>query len=118
MGARPMSWSRHTRVAAAACVAVAALIGSAGGAAASPAQDSGHGPVVRTAGGWVQGTTAGATAEYLGIPYAAPPVGPLRWQPPQAAASWRGIRAATSFAPHCPQPASPFGVASTSEDCL
>jgi para-nitrobenzyl esterase len=56
--------------------------------------------------------------EYLGIPYAAPPVGALRWQPPHPAASWRGIRAATSFAPHCPQPASPFGVASTSEDCL
>jgi para-nitrobenzyl esterase len=56
--------------------------------------------------------------EYLGIPYAAPPVGALRWEPPHAAASWRGIRQATSFAPHCPQPASPFGVASTSEDCL
>ena len=56
--------------------------------------------------------------EYLGIPYAAPPVGALRWEPPHAAASWSGVRQATSFAPHCPQPASPFGVASTSEDCL
>ena len=113
-----MGWSRRTRISAAACVAVAALIGSAGGAAAAPGHDSGHGLVVRTTGGWVQGTTAGTAAEYLGIPYAAPPVGPLRWQPPQPAASWPGIRAATSFAPHCPQPASPFGVASTSEDCL
>jgi para-nitrobenzyl esterase len=73
---------------------------------------------VRTADGWVQGKTAGATAEYLGIPYAAPPVGALRWQPPHPAASWRGIREATSFAPHCAQSASPFGVASTSENCL
>ncbi len=73
---------------------------------------------MHTADGWVRGKTAGATAEYLGIPYAAPPVGALRWQPPQPAASWRGIREATSFAPHCAQPPSPFGVASTSEDCL
>jgi para-nitrobenzyl esterase len=71
---------------------------------------------VRTADGWVRGKAAGATAEYLGIPYAAPPVGALRWQPPHPVAPWHGTRQATSFAPHCAQPA--FGVASTSEDCL
>ena len=60
----------------------------------------------------------GAVDEFLGIPYAAPPVGALRWQPPQPAASWSGVRDATKFAPHCPQSASPFGQASTSEDCL
>ena len=53
-----------------------------------------------------------------GIPYAAPPVGPLRWRPPQPAARWAGIRDATAYAPHCPQPPSAFGVASTSENCL
>ena len=42
----------------------------------------------------------------------------LRWQPPQPAASWSGVRDATQFAPHCPQLAGPFGLASTSEDCL
>ncbi|HWG13384.1 MAG TPA: carboxylesterase family protein [Streptosporangiaceae bacterium] len=78
----------------------------------------GRSPVVATASGLVRGTTVNSTREYLGIPYAAPPVGNLRWRPPQPAAPWRGIRAATSFAPHCPQPGSPFGVASTSEDCL
>jgi para-nitrobenzyl esterase len=57
-------------------------------------------------------------AEYLGIPYAAPPVGALRWQPPQPAASWPGVRQATSFASHCPQPGSAFGASSASEDCL
>jgi para-nitrobenzyl esterase len=56
--------------------------------------------------------------EFLGIPYAAPPVGPLRWRPPQPPARWTGIREATAFAPHCPQPPSGFGVASTSENCL
>ena len=71
-----------------------------------------------TANGAVRGTSSGPVNEYLGIPYAAPPVGALRWRPPQPAASWAGVRAATQFAPHCPQLASPFGQASTSEDCL
>src|SRR3984957_6043560 len=76
------------------------------------------GPVVGTASGAVRGLANGAVDEFLGIPYAAPPVGALRWQPPQPAASWPGVRDATKFAPHCPQSASPFGQASTSEDCL
>src|SRR3984957_8075315 len=77
-----------------------------------------RGPVVGTASGAVRGLASGAVDEFLGIPYAAPPVGALRWQPPQPAASWPGVRDATKFAPHCPQPASPFGQASTSENCL
>ena len=76
------------------------------------------GPVVGTANGVVRGLAGGAVDEFLGIPYAAPPVGALRWQPPQPAARWSGVRDATKFAPHCPQSASPFGQASTSEDCL
>jgi len=76
------------------------------------------GPVAGTANGAVRGVANGAVDEFLGLPYAAPPVGPLRWRPPQPAASWTGVRAATAFAPHCPQAASPFGQASTSEDCL
>ena len=76
------------------------------------------GPVAVTADGAVRGLANGAVDEFLGLPYAAPPVGALRWQPPQPAASWPGVRAATAFAPHCPQPASPFGQASMSENCL
>ena len=83
-----------------------------------PRVASASGPVAGTANGAVLGLASGAVNEFLGIPYAAPPVGPLRWKPPQPAASWAGVRAATAFAPHCPQPASPFGKASTSEDCL
>jgi len=75
-------------------------------------------PVAVTADGAVRGVDSGAVEEFLGLPYAAPPVGALRWQPPQPASSWRGVRDATRFAPHCPQPTSPFGQASTSEDCL
>ena len=76
------------------------------------------GPVVGTTNGAVRGSSTGPVSEFLGIPYAAPPVGALRWQPPQPAASWPGVRDTTQFAPHCPQPATPFGLASTSEDCL
>jgi para-nitrobenzyl esterase len=84
-----------------------------GQAAAGPG-----GPIAGTGNGAVRGLADGTVDEFLGIPYAAPPVGALRWQPPQPAASWSGVRDATQFAPHCPQLPSPFGEASTSEDCL
>ena len=57
MGAKTMGWSKHIRMAAAACVAAAALIASADGATASTGQGVSHGPIAHTAGGWVQGTT-------------------------------------------------------------
>ncbi len=112
-----------TVTAAGASAATATAAGAGATAATAGAAAARHGgvsggPVVATADGAVRGKTAGGGNEFLGIPYAAPPVGPLRWRPPQPAASWTGLRDATSFAPHCPQPASPFGIASMSEDCL
>ncbi|MGH3162361.1 MAG: carboxylesterase/lipase family protein [Streptosporangiaceae bacterium] len=74
--------------------------------------------VVATADGAVRGQAVAAGEEFLGIPYAAPPVGALRWQPPRPAAPWHGTRAATAYAPHCPQPSGAFGRASTTENCL
>ena len=112
-------WRAGTRLTVAG-VALGALIAAA--PAVSASTSGGHpsleGPVVGTTNGAVRGTSSGSVDEFLGIPYAAPPVGALRWQPPQPAANWSGVRDATQFAPHCPQPASPFGLASTSEDCL
>src|SRR5580692_3886111 len=98
-------------------LAAGALVAGASAAPAAPSNPR-TGLVVSTTGGTLRGTMAGPTDEVLGIPYAAPPIGPLRWRPPQPAAPWSGIRAATAFAPHCPQPPSGFGVASTSENCL
>jgi para-nitrobenzyl esterase len=95
-------------------IALAAAMSGATTASAHP----GRAPVVATTGGLVRGVAAGANDHFLGIPYAAPPVGALRWQPPAPAARWSGIRDAGAFAPHCAQPAGPFGVASTDEDCL
>jgi para-nitrobenzyl esterase len=77
-----------------------------------------------------QGQLSGAAASspevrvYKGVPYAAPPVGDLRWAPPAPPASWKGVRAATAFGNACPQtpypsnsvyflPPEPMG-----EDCL
>lgn len=54
---------------------------------------------------------------FKGIPYAAPPVGELRWKPPQPAAHWDGIRKADEFGPRCMQAAQP-GSQPVSEDCL
>ena len=85
---------------------------------------------VRTDKGLVSGS-AGSTASvrvYKGIPYAAPPVGALRWRPPQPVAPWDGVRAATSFGNNCMQRSAngasfpPYGgdrsATTMSEDCL
>lgn len=74
--------------------------------------------VVPTNTGPVRGTETPAMKEYLGIPYATPPVGDLRWQPPRPHARWHGPLDATHYGNHCPQPASPFGIKSDTEDCL
>jgi para-nitrobenzyl esterase len=74
--------------------------------------------MVTIADGTVRGQARGSTDEFLGIPYAAAPVGPLRWRPPQPTVPWSGERDATQFAPHCAQPATPFSSASSTEDCL
>ncbi len=61
--------------------------------------------VVKTDAGKVQGKMSadGQARDFLGIPFAAPPVGPLRWKPPQPAAKWHGVRQATSFGSRCMQ---------------
>ena len=75
-------------------------------------------PIVVTPAGTIAGLRIGKMDAYRGIPYAAPPVGPLRWEPPQAPTPWSGTLEATQFANHCPQNASYSGIASTTEDCL
>src|SRR5689334_2018196 len=83
----------------------------------SPAAAAGS-PLVRVDAGLLQGAQSAGIRSFLGVPYAAPPVGDLRWRPPAPAARWSGVRSATAFAPHCAQSASPFGAATTNEDCL
>ena len=118
--ARPRARSRLVRGAAVAAVMITAAACTSGTASQSRSPEAvrTRSLVVATADGAVRGKTVAATDEFLGIPYAAPPVGALRWRPPQPPEAWSGVRQATTFAPHCPQPSSAFGIASTSEDCL
>jgi para-nitrobenzyl esterase len=79
--------------------------------------------VASTSSGQLAGTADRGALVFRGIPYAAPPVGELRWRPPQPPASWSGLRDATAFGPACPQtPNSPVmmvgPVGASSEDCL
>jgi para-nitrobenzyl esterase len=80
-----------------------------------------EGPVVKTADGPVRGFVRDGVSEFLGIPYAAPPVGALRWMPPQPVEPWWEPRKATKFGHTCPQVTelgSFAGPSSITEDCL
>jgi para-nitrobenzyl esterase len=69
------------------------------------ARDSGKALVVSAAAGQLQGIAReGGGAEFLGIPYAQPPVGELRWHEPVAMKPWSGVRDATKFGAPCSQP--------------
>ncbi|MBO9711770.1 carboxylesterase family protein [Sphingomonas sp.] len=98
--------------------ALALLLASAGAAAAQDA-----GPVVRAPAGAVRGVREDAAEVFRNIPYAAPPIGPHRWQPPQPMPRWTGVRAAQAPGVACMQPvmaAGPYdrGKQAMSEDCL
>jgi para-nitrobenzyl esterase len=79
---------------------------------------------VRTAQGKVRGTTIndGKVKAFLGLPYAAPPVGALRWHVPESPVKWKGERDATRFGAHCAQNQvfidTTFLDSGPSEDCL
>jgi len=79
-------------------------------------------PTVRLESGMLEGAHFGSTkteAAFLGIPYAAPPLGELRWKPPQPVRKWNGPRQATQFGAACPQSrASWLPYIGWSEDCL
>jgi para-nitrobenzyl esterase len=84
--------------------------------------------VVKTDSGYVSGAVLGEPDKpvyvYRGIPYAAPPVGDLRWRPPQPVAPWQGIRECTAFSAQAPSLPSAMGLPnllggrSQDEDCL
>ena len=80
--------------------------------------------IVKTATGKVQGSLASSPQirTFKGIPYAAPPVGDLRWKEPQPAAKWQGVRKTTDFGFRCVQTSSfpdmTYHDPGESEDCL
>lgn len=107
-------------------LAATALLISVADTSANAQTSTVVGPVVTASAGSVLGmlqqSKGGPARAFLGIPYAAPPVGPLRWQPPAAPAKWTGTRDATKFGSRCMQPALYddmfFRDPGISEDCL
>src|SRR6266436_8368480 len=86
-----------------------AVVTSKSSVAATPCA---AGTVVQTSTGPVCGIVANGVNAWLGLPYAAPPVGSLRWAPPQPATPWSSTLAATAYASSCTQ------ASGGSEDCL
>ncbi|MEV8531426.1 carboxylesterase family protein [Streptomyces sp. NPDC051211] len=110
------------RVGVARLLALTALLATTllGTAPAAGAHGSEPRPAVRTTQGTLIGRTHDRAQEFLGVPYAAPPVGALRFRPPQKPAAWSGPRDASVAAPACLQ-FSPYGLRdpeAVSEDCL
>ena len=115
--AATVSWVTRRLLCSLAALAIAASVGTAA---------SGQAPsAVRVDGGDVQGVVADGVESFKGIPFAAPPVGELRWRPPQPAAPWTGVRQASEFGADCmqgrfgppPAPGAP-PARMPSEDCL
>ena len=75
---------------------LAAIIGGGLCVAQTPAP-------VRVEGGSINGTAEDGLTVYRGIPFAAPPLGDMRWRPPQPAAKWDGVKQAAKFGPRCVQ---------------
>jgi len=88
----------HMRTKMTCALAACLLLGFAVNSSADPLK-------VKTEQGKVQGKTIndGKVKAFLGLPYAAPPVGDLRWKAPEPAAKWKGTRDATKFGAHCAQ---------------
>jgi len=74
--------------------------------------------IVKTDYGDISGMQQGDLMVYLGIPFAAPPTGDLRWRPPAPVPTWTGVKETKVFSPACPQPAAAGPGLNMSEDCL
>lgn len=94
---------------------IVAAVAALGVAFAAEAQT---GPVVKTGLGPVSGASSGPVESFKGIPFAAPPVGALRWKAPAPVAAWSGVRDSSKFAASCYQQSRNGRVENLSEDCL
>jgi para-nitrobenzyl esterase len=117
MNRRPFRSVLSTAIAGCVVVLCVLLVLYAGGRVGGA--EPGDPAVARTDAGPVRGTVADDARIFQGIPYAAPPVGELRWKPPEAVQPWSMVRDATTPASPCPQQANSEVPKPTSdEDCL
>lgn len=117
------AWLVAVKAGVAFTLALAGVCGPASLAIASPggARATGTPAVVETHEGAVKGIAGKDVIKFLGIPYAEPPTGALRWMPPKDRTPWTGIRTATQFAPICALRTTLgafAGPANDNEDCL
>jgi para-nitrobenzyl esterase len=105
-------------------VAIAVLLGAAGCrspaalSAPVPPSESTDASIVATDRGPVRGRLQAGVREFLGIPYARPPIAERRWRPPEEPEAWNGVRDATQRSPSCAQLDTDGFVRESSEDCL
>ena len=122
--------TKHRKLFNALWLIAATLISSANAQEASKTKPDQSSAVVKVDSGQLQGVEADGVISFKGIPFAAPPVGELRWRPPQPKPKWTGVRQAKEFGPSCMQgrgfgpppgagarPAAP-SFPEPSEDCL
>jgi para-nitrobenzyl esterase len=110
-----------SHVACVACVACTLMLAVTATQAAGNSTATAEAVVIKTSEGALRGSTHGIVDVYQGIPYAAPPVGDMRWRAPQPAIAWTGVRDATQPGNACVQAAvfwRPGNAASWNEDCL
>ena len=93
---RASSSTRRLVLGSVAGLAISMAIGTTALTQSSPS-------AVKIDSGELQGEAADGVVSFKGIPFAAPPVGELRWRPPQPAAKWTGVRQATEFPADCMQ---------------
>jgi para-nitrobenzyl esterase len=98
---------RRVRLAMALAILPATLLINHATAATPAGQPSAEPTVVRTDAGLVRGQADGDARVFNGIPYAAPPKGPLRWKAPQPVRRWDGVRDALKLSSACPQQDNP-----------
>jgi para-nitrobenzyl esterase len=103
-------------------LATALLLGACGsddgGEHAAPSDEIQTGTTIRIRNGSMNGSSADGARRFLGIPYAKPPVGALRWKAPEPAEPWEGVLPATEFGSACPQQEWVQGPESHEENCL
>jgi para-nitrobenzyl esterase len=105
-----------------AAMTAASFLICAAGIFATGARAAGGGPIARVEGGQIAGTSDQGVIAFKGLPYAAAPIGDLRWRPPQPVSAWQGVRPANRFSPLCKQRINTSdngtGPPPDSEDCL